>query len=264
MDASGLCSDRVSLEGVASVSASGDSEWAGASHPSASWESLCEPQHSDAASHTLFLARVFLFSVRSMECLRLSSSRVHLRVLQRSGRGSERSVETERGDQLVSKCATVSAERDRPRELRPLGASLSPRSPSLPAAHLAVVCVGRPRLASRTGLGASRQVHACASLAATSPLGLGAALSDQLSVVGTTNTFGPVKSLLTFPSSATTKPSSEVRSRTRLQVPHQQRRLGNQKRRSTPVCVSSPDHGNKDIGLKRRCWRWSPRPWSAR
>ena len=113
MDASGLCSDRVSLEGVASVSASRDSEWAGASHPSASWESLCEPQHSDEASHTLFLARVFfIFSSIHGVPAAVERSRGHLRVLQRSGRGSERSVETERGDQLVSKCATASAKQD--------------------------------------------------------------------------------------------------------------------------------------------------------
>ena len=86
----------------------------------------------------------------------------HLRVLQRSGRGSERSAETERGDQLVSK---------------------------LPATHLAVACVGRPRFASGTGLGAARSTPVRPWRQRRLHLGLGAPLSDQLSVVDPTNTF---------------------------------------------------------------------------
>ena len=79
----------------------------------------------------------------------------------------------------------------------------------------------------------------------------------------------PVKSLLTFPSSATTRPSSEVRSRTRLQVPHPQRRLGSQDSTQhaqsvRAVLTMATKKTLWSFGLRRPCWRWSSRPWSAR
>ena len=108
-----------------------------------------------------------------------------------------------------------------PRELRPLAhpcrhevrRDQHPTWPSRALAALALLLGQDWERAARSMLvrpWRQRRLH----------LGLGAALSDQLSW-SAPQTYFPVKRLLTFPSSATTKPSSEVRSRTRLQVPHQ-------------------------------------------
>ena len=179
-------------------------------------------------AHTCLGQGVFVFSSIHGVPAAVERSRGHFRVLQRSGRGSERSVETERGDLQMCHCERGAR----------LGASLSPRSPryqqpTWPSRALAALALplgqDKERAARSTPVRPWRQrrLH----------LGLGAPLSDQLSVVDPTNPFGPVTSLLTFPSSATTKPSSEVRSRTRLQVPHQQRRLGSQDTTEHTQCV---------------------------
>ena len=227
--------------------------------------------HSTATKHRTHFswAGCFCFSARSLECLRLSRAPGCTSVFYRDlaedlSALSRQSAEISCSPNVPLRARSQAAPRVASTGRIPV-ATKSAATGNLPGRR--VRWPPSPRFWDRTR--SEPPGPRLCVLGGNVTLGVGVALSDQLSVIGFTITFGPVKSLLTFPSSATEARHDEavergpIEDETASPSPAQAPRQPGHDAAHTK-CVSSPDNGNKDIGLKRRCWRWSPRPCSAR